>query len=80
MKGTTIGVVTDVNGNYKITLPDQKDITLVFSFVGMVSKEVKVINQTEINVVLEEDVENLEEVVVNGILGKPAVSPVLLFP
>lgn len=66
IKGTSIGVVTDTAGMYKVTLPDQKDITLLFSFIGMVSKEVKVGNQKEINVVLEEDVENLEEVVVTG--------------
>lgn len=66
IKGTTIGVVTDTAGVYKITLPDQKEITLVFSFIGMISQEVKVVNQKEINVVLEEDVENLEEVVVTG--------------
>ncbi len=66
IKGTTVGVVTDTAGMYKITLPEQKDIILVFSFIGMVSKEVKLTNQKEINVVLEEDVENLEEVVVTG--------------
>ena len=74
VKGTTIGVVTDVEGNYKITLPDQKEISLLFSFIGMVSQEIKVTNQTEINVVLEEDVENLEEVVVNGIFTRKASS------
>ena len=66
IKGTSIGVVTDTAGMYKVTLPDQKDNTLLISFIGMVSKEVKVGNQKEINVVLEEDVENLEEVVVTG--------------
>ncbi len=66
IKGTSVGVVTDTAGMYKITLPDQKDITLVFSFIGMVSHEVKVTNQKQINVILEEDVENLEEVVVTG--------------
>ncbi|MFR5656532.1 MAG: SusC/RagA family TonB-linked outer membrane protein [Butyricimonas faecihominis] len=66
IKGTSIGVVTDTAGMYKVTLPDQKDITLSFSFIGMVSREVKVGNQKEVNVVLEEDVENLEEVVVTG--------------
>ena len=70
IKGTSIGVVTDADGMYKITLPDQKDITLSFSFIGMVSKEVKVGNQKEINVVLEEDVEKLDEVVVTGIFKK----------
>lgn len=66
IKGTSIGVVTDTTGVYKIALPDQEDITLIFSFIGMVSKEVKVVNQKEINVVLEEDIEKLEEVVVTG--------------
>lgn len=66
IKGTSIGVVTDTAGVYKITLPDRKDITLLFSFIGMVSKEVKVENQEEINVILEEDVEKLDEVVVTG--------------
>ena len=66
IKGTSVGVVTDTAGVYKITLPDQKDITLVFSFIGMISKEVKVTNQKEINVMMEEDVEALDEVVVTG--------------
>ena len=66
IKGSSIGVVTDPAGMYKVTLPDQKDITLLFSFIGMISKEVKVGNQKEINVILEEDVEKLDEVVVTG--------------
>lgn len=66
IKGTSVGVVTDTAGMYKITLPDQKDIMLVFSFIGMISKEVKVTNQKEINVMMEEDVEALDEVVVTG--------------
>lgn len=66
IKGTSIGVVTDNDGVYKITLPDQKETALVFSFIGMVSKEVKITNQKEVNVVLEEDVEKLDEVVVTG--------------
>ena len=66
IKGSSIGVVTDTAGMYKVTLPDQKDITLLFSFIGMISKEVKVGNQKEINVILEEDVEKLDEVVVTG--------------
>ena len=66
IKGTSIGVVTDTAGVYKVTLPEQKEITLVYSFVGMLTKEVKVTNQKEVNVILEEDIENLEEVVVTG--------------
>ena len=66
IKGTTIGVVTDTDGVYKLSLPDQEKIILVFSFVGMVTKEVEVTNQKEVNVVLEEDIEKLDEVVVTG--------------
>ena len=40
IKGTSIGVVTDTAGMYKVTLPDQKDITLLFSFIGMVSQTI----------------------------------------
>ena len=67
LKKTTIGVATDAKGEFKITLP-KKDTTtvLVFSFVGMVTKEVKVGNKTEINVTLKEDVQNLKDVVITG--------------
>ena len=66
IKGTSIGVVTDTAGRYKIALPEQKELSLIFSFIGMIAKEVKVTDQKEINVVLEENVENLEEVVITG--------------
>ncbi|MFR7811792.1 MAG: carboxypeptidase-like regulatory domain-containing protein, partial [Butyricimonas faecihominis] len=65
VKGTSIGAVTDSLGRYKITLPEQQDLVLIFSFIGMQSKEVKINNQKEINVTLEEDIETLEEVVVS---------------
>ncbi len=64
-KGTTQGTVTDVDGQY--TLPNiEEDATLVFSFVGMLTKEVLVENQTQINMTLEQDVIGLEEVVAIG--------------
>lgn len=70
LKGLSLGTVTDVDGNYKISLPVQEGITLVFSFVGMVTQEIKVTDQRVINVVLEEDVEKLKEVVVTGIFNR----------
>ncbi|MDH6305708.1 TonB-linked SusC/RagA family outer membrane protein [Parabacteroides sp. PF5-5] len=65
IKDTRRGVVTDENGRYSIDVPD-KDVTLVFSFIGYATKEVVVGNQTIINVVLGEDSREIEEVVVVG--------------
>ncbi|MEN7547880.1 von Willebrand factor type A domain-containing protein [Rapidithrix thailandica] len=62
-QGTTIGTVTDVNGEYKLTIPEYIS-TLVISFVGFQTKEVEVGDRTEVNVVLEPDTQELEEVVV----------------
>ena len=66
VKGMSIGVTTNAKGYYKITLLGEKETSLVFSFVGMASKEIKVTNQQEINVVLEEEATSMEEVVVTG--------------
>ena len=74
MKGTGLGTATDINGTYKLSIPDQQSIVLEFSFVGMKTKTVAYTGQQKINVVLEEDVENLEEVVVNGIFTRKASS------
>ncbi|HNW49730.1 MAG TPA: TonB-dependent receptor [Prolixibacteraceae bacterium] len=64
VKGTAVGTVTDIDGNYSIMASD-KDV-LVFSFVGYTKKEVLVGSQTSINVALSEDVMGLDEVVVTG--------------
>lgn len=61
VKGTTIGTVTDVNGNYSLTLPNNAS-SLVFSFIGMVSQEVP-ISRADISVSLQTDVTQLSEVV-----------------
>ena len=65
VKGTTLGTVTDIDGNYQISAPDG-EATLVFSSVGYASQEVPVGNQTTVNVALEPDVQSLEEVVVTS--------------
>jgi TonB-linked SusC/RagA family outer membrane protein len=65
LRGTTTGGLADLNGKYSIEVPGQNS-TIVFSFVGYVTKEVQVLNQTVINVSLREDVQGLEEVVVVG--------------
>ncbi|WP_319503663.1 mucoidy inhibitor MuiA family protein [uncultured Draconibacterium sp.] len=61
---TTIGVVTDMNGNYSITLPNNADY-LNFSFIGCESQTLP-ITSSVINVKMVEDVVGLEEVVVVG--------------
>ena len=66
IKGTTMGVATDMKGHYSIELPDMKDIQLIFSFIGMKSQTLKVGNKMEINVTLEEDIQSVDEVVVTG--------------
>ena len=65
LKGTTIGTVTDLDGNYSIKA-DNQDV-LVFSFVGYKTKEVPVKGKTKINVTLEVDAQMLDDVVVTAL-------------
>ena len=65
VKGTTRGTATDLDG--KFTLPLQADDqVLVISFVGYLTQEVEIGNQTNITINLEEDIQSLEEAVVIG--------------
>jgi TonB-linked SusC/RagA family outer membrane protein len=65
VKGTTIGTVTDLDGNYSLEVPSDAE-SLQFMFVGMKTKEAIIGNQTVIDVTMEEDFLNLEEVIVTG--------------
>lgn len=65
IKGTTNGVITDLNGSYTIEVPSDASV-LTFSFVGMKSLEEEIGNRTTIDVVLESDLLNLDEVVVTA--------------
>ena len=69
VKGTTVGAATDIDGNYTLNLP-QGNYTLVFSMLGMKAREELVGDRTEINVVMQEDVAEMDEVVVTGIFKK----------
>ena len=65
VKGATnVGTITNVDGKYSINA--HKNDVLVFSYIGMVSQEVKVGNKTNINITLKEDVSSLDEIVVVG--------------
>ena len=74
LKHTTMGVVTDQNGRYSITIPDVQEPVLIFTFVGMKSREVKYTGNNVINIVLEDDVTEVEEVVVTGMFTRKASS------
>lgn len=65
IKGTGIGTATDIDGRYSIQIQDNSSV-LVFSFVGFLSQEVTVGNQSTVNVNLESDAENLSEIIVVG--------------
>ncbi len=66
LKGTTVGTVSDMEGNYSIEVPKEDDITLVYSSVGFNSEEIKVGEESQIDVNLNPDVSSLSEIVVVG--------------
>lgn len=70
LKGTTIVAVTDIDGNYQITVPESNDIVLEVSFMGFQTTEVKYVGQKSLNVKMEVDEQKLEEVVVTGIVNR----------
>lgn len=65
IKGTTQGVSTDVNGNFKISVPGNTAV-LVFKLIGYAQQEFTVSGSAELNVQMKKDTKNIEEVVVVG--------------
>ncbi|SHO61964.1 TonB-linked SusC/RagA family outer membrane protein [Algoriphagus zhangzhouensis] len=65
VKGTTTGTVTDVDGNFNITVNSDNPV-LVFSFIGFMTQEVEVGARTTLDITLAPDTKSLEEVVVVG--------------
>ncbi len=63
--GTTTGVITDYNGNYTISVPDESAL-LEFSFIGYNKESVTVGTQSILDVILSPSIESLSEVVVVG--------------
>lgn len=64
VKGTAIGIITDIDGKYTLEVPT--NATLVFSYIGYRTQELSVGNQTTINITMQEDTQNIDEVVVVG--------------
>lgn len=65
LKGTSVGASTDMDGKYSVVLPEGVH-TLVFTMVGMETREEPVGDRTEINVSMKEEVSEMDEVVVTG--------------
>lgn len=70
LKGTSFGGATDMDGKYEVSVKNEPTTILVFSFVGMKTKEIHTNGKTEINVELEDNNTQLEDVVVTGIFQK----------
>lgn len=65
VKGTTIGQITDANGNFSIAIP-QQEVTLIFSFVGYATQELSASAGAVLNVSMGLDILEMDEVVVVG--------------
>jgi TonB-dependent starch-binding outer membrane protein SusC len=65
VKGTNTGTVTDIDGSYSISVPNDQSV-LVFSYLGFSSREEVVGNRSTINITLDQAVSGLDEVVVTG--------------
>ena len=65
VKGTTVGALTDVNGKFSLTAP-QNATTLIFSYIGMKKQEVEIGGRKVIDVIMEPDLLGLNEVVVTA--------------
>lgn len=67
LKGTTVGTVVDINGDFQLQIDAAaRSSSLVISFIGYATRELAIGDRTEFNVVLEEDLKTLGEVVVTG--------------
>ncbi|UII23487.1 SusC/RagA family TonB-linked outer membrane protein [Fulvivirga ligni] len=65
LKGTTNGTVTDIDGNYSLSVSSSDGI-LTFSFIGLKTEEVEIGSKTVVDVQMADDVQQLSEVVVTG--------------
>ena len=66
VKGTTNGIVTDIDGKYSLRVADHFNKVLAFSFIGMVPVEIPIGSNSVINVTLKSETIGVEEVVVVG--------------
>ena len=56
------GCIVDINGKYRLSIPDQKGLSIVFSFIGYKTQTIKYTGQKELNVTLDEEGMSLDAV------------------
>ncbi|MGI9541688.1 MAG: carboxypeptidase-like regulatory domain-containing protein, partial [Cyclobacteriaceae bacterium] len=66
VKGTSTGTVSDFNGDYSLSVPDEAE-TLIFSFIGYQTMEVRIENRSAINISMTTDITQLGELVVTAL-------------
>lgn len=69
IKGTNIGTTTDTNGKFKLEVLNN-NTTLIISSVGYVTKEIKIGEAKDLQILLAENIESLEEVIVTGVFDQ----------
>ena len=65
VKGTSIGVVSDIDGNYQLNVPEEAT-TLVVSYLGYLTQNIEIEGRTVIDIIMKSDFEQLDEVVIVG--------------
>lgn len=70
LKNTKLGVTTDEQGQFSMTLPDQIKPVLIISFIGMKTQEIPVSAASPVTIVLEEEQKEMDEVVVTGFFNR----------
>ncbi|MEO1098549.1 MAG: carboxypeptidase-like regulatory domain-containing protein [Bacteroidota bacterium] len=66
LKGTSTGTVTDIDGNYNLSVPSEGG-TLIFSFIGLATEEIEIGARSVIDLQMSPDVEQLSEVVITAV-------------
>ena len=64
VKGTTVGTITDIDGNFMLEAPT--DVVIQISYIGYVTQEISLGNKDRLNVLLKEDLQALDEIVIIG--------------
>ncbi|OKZ17846.1 MAG: SusC/RagA family TonB-linked outer membrane protein [Butyricimonas synergistica] len=66
LKGTSLGCATGTDGKFRLEIPEQKEMVLLFRFVGMKNQEVTVTSTRHIRVTMVKDMKELDDVIVTG--------------
>ena len=60
------GAITDMNGVYNVKMPNEKNLTIVFSYIGMKTETIKYTGQERLNITMKDDSKTMDEVVIKA--------------